>query len=225
MAIDPHGSLTQLQGVGPQAAQSLAKLGLISPVDLLLHLPFRYQDRSKVSPVADIQSGTEALIVGQIMSTRVLFGRQRSLEVVVRDDTGELKIRFFHFSKYQQAALDAATYIQAFGSVRFFGKQLTMSHPEYRTFEHPPPSPKPELTPVYPATQGLSQQRIRKLGQQLCALTWPDAPGTPYQNLCALHAPSDLATVAPIQQQLATDELSAFYILMKGRAIKRSRKG
>ena len=53
---------------------------------------------------------------------------------------------------------------------------------------------------------------------------WPDAPGTPYQNLCALHAPSDLAVIAPIQQQLATDELSAFYILMKGRALKRSRE-
>ena len=118
-----------------------------------------------------------------------------------RDATGELKIRFFHFSKYQHAALDAAAYIQAFGSVRFFGKQLSMSHPEYRTFDHPPPAPKPELTPVYPATQGLSQQRIRKLGQQLCALTWPDAPGTPYQNLRALHAPSDLAAIAPIQQQ------------------------
>jgi ATP-dependent DNA helicase RecG len=224
MAIDPHGSLTQLRGVGPQAAQGLAKLGLNSPMDLLLHLPFRYQDRSKVSPIADIQSGTEALIVGQIMSTRVLFGRQRSLEVVVRDDTGELKIRFFNFSKYQQAALDAATYIQAFGSVRFFGKQLTMSHPEYRTFEHPPPPPKPELTPVYPATQGLSQQRIRKLCQQLCALPWPDTPGTPYQNLRTLHAPTDLDAVAPIQQQLAIDELSAFYILMKGRALKRSRE-
>ena len=156
MAIDPHGPLTQLRGVGPQAAQSLAKLGLNSPMDLLLHLPFRYQDRTKVSSIADIGPGTEALVVGQIVSTRVLYGRQRSLEVVARDATGELKIRFFHFSKYQHAALDAAAYIQAFGSVRFFGKQLSMSHPEYRTFDHPPPAPKPELTPVYPATQGLS---------------------------------------------------------------------
>ena len=108
MAIDPHGSLTQLRGVGPQAAQSLAKLGLNSPMDLLLHLPFSLPRSIEGQPIADIQSGTEALIVGQIMSTRVLFGRQRSLEVVVRDDTGELKIRFFHFSKYQHAALDAA---------------------------------------------------------------------------------------------------------------------
>lgn len=222
--MDPRGPLTQLRGVGPQAAQTLAKLGLNTLLDLLLHLPFRYQDRSKVSAITHIQAGTEALIVGEVISTRVLFGRQRSLEVVVRDLSGELKIRFFHFSKYQQAALDAANYIQAFGNVRFFGKQLTMSHPEYQTFDHEPSQPKPELTPVYPATQGLSQQRIRKLCQQLCALPWPDTLGAPYSKLRALHAPTDLATVVPIQQQLASDELSAFYIVMKGRALKRNRE-
>ena len=177
--MDPRGPLTQLRGVGPQAAQTLAKLGLRSLLDLLLHLPFRYQDRSKVSPIANVQAGTEALIIGKIISTQVLFGRQRSLEVVVRDTSGELQIRFFHFSKYQQAALDSADYLQAFGSVRFFGKKLTMSHPEYTTFEREPPAPNAELTPVYPATQGLSQQRLRKLLQQLCALPWPDVPGAP----------------------------------------------
>ncbi len=220
--MDPRGPLTQLRGVGPQAEQTLAKLGLRSLLDLLLHLPFRYQDRSKVSPIANVQAGTEALIIGKIISTQVLFGRQRSLEVVVRDTSGELQIRFFHFSKYQQAALDSADYLQAFGSVRFFGKKLTMSHPEYTTFEREPSAPNAELTPVYPATQGLSQQRLRKLLQQLCALPWPDVPGAPYRKLQALHAPTDLAAVAPIQQQLAVDELSAFYMLMKGRALKRN---
>jgi RecG-like helicase len=67
IAMDPRGPLTQLRGVGPQAAQTLAKLGLNSPLDLLLHLPFRYQDRSKVSAIAHIQAGTEALIVGEVI--------------------------------------------------------------------------------------------------------------------------------------------------------------
>ena len=222
MALDPKGPITQLHGVGPQLAQTLAKLGLHRPIDLLLHLPFRYQDRSQVRPIASLNPGSEALISGQIISTRVIFGRQRSLELVVRDTSGEIRLRFFHFSKFQQAAIERSDYIQAFGSVRFYGNKLTMSHPEYQTFGDEPPVPTPDLTPVYPTTQGLGQHRLRKLCKQICALPWPDVAGAPYATLQALHAPSNLEAVPALQEQLAIDELSAFYVLMKGRALKRN---
>jgi ATP-dependent DNA helicase RecG len=166
--------------------------------------------------------GDEALISGQIISTRVIFGRQRSLELVVRDASGEIRLRFFHFSKYQQAAIERSDFIQAFGGVRFYGNKLTMSHPEYQTFAEEPPAPTPDLTPVYPTTQGLGQQRLRKLCKQLCALPWPDIAGAPYATLQALHAPTALESVPALQEQLAIDELSAFYVLMKGRALKRN---
>ena len=224
MALDPKGPITQLHGVGPQLAQTLAKLGLHRPIDLLLHLPFRYQDRSQVRPIASLNPGSEALISGQIISTRVIFGRQRSLELVVRDTSGEIRLRFFHFSKFQQAAIERSDYIQAFGSVRFYGNKLTMSHPEYQTFGDEPPVPTPDLTPVYPTTQGLGQQRLRKLCKQICALPWPDVAGAPYATLQALHAPSNLEAVPALQEQLAIDELSAFYVLMKGRALKRNQE-
>ena len=224
MALDPKGPITQLHGVGPQLTQTLAKLGLHRPIDLLLHLPFRYQDRSQVRPIASLNPGSEALISGQIISTRVIFGRQRSLELVVRDTSGEIRLRFFHFSKFQQAAIERSDYIQAFGSVRFYGNKLTMSHPEYQTFGDEPPAPTPDLTPVYPTTQGLGQQRLRKLCKQICALPWPDVAGAPYATLQALHAPSNLEAVPALQEQLAIDELSAFYVLMKGRALKRNQE-
>ena len=224
MVLNPKGPITQLHGVGPQLAQAMAKLGLHRPIDLLLHLPFRYQDRSRISPISSLKSADEALISGRIISTRVIFGKQRSLEVVVRDSSGELKLRFFHFSKYQHTALERSGYIQAFGSVRFYGSALTMSHPEYRTFDEAPSPPTPELTPVYPTTQGLGQQRLRKLCKQLCAMSWPETPGTPYTTLRALHTPTDLRSVPKLQEQLAIDELSAFYVLMKGRALKRSQE-
>ena len=224
MALDPKGPITQLHGVGPQLTQTLAKLGLHRPIDLLLHLPFRYQDRSQVRPIASLNPGSEALISGQIISTRVIFGRQRSLELVVRDTSGEIRLRFFHFSKFQQAAIERSDYIQAFGSVRFYGNKLTMSHPEYQTFGDEPPAPTPDLTPVYPTTQGLGQQRLRKLCKQICALPWPDVAGAPYATLQALHAPSSLEAVPALQEQLAIDELSAFYVLMKGRALKRNQE-
>ena len=224
MALDPKGPITQLHGVGPQLTQTLAKLGLHRPIDLLLHLPFRYQDRSQVHPIASLNPGSEALISGQIISTRVIFGRQRSLELVVRDTSGEIRLRFFHFSKFQQAAIERSDYIQAFGSVRFYGNKLTMSHPEYQTFGDEPPAPTPDLTPVYPTTQGLGQQRLRKLCKQICALPWPDVAGAPYAILQALHAPSNLEAVPALQEQLAIDELSAFYVLMKGRALKRNQE-
>ena len=224
MVLNPKGPITQLHGVGPQLAQAMAKLGLHRPIDLLLHLPFRYQDRSRISPISSLKSADEALISGRVISTRVIFGKQRSLEVVVRDSSGELKLRFFHFSKYQHTALERSGYIQAFGSVRFYGSALTMSHPEYRTFDEAPSPPTPELTPVYPTTQGLGQQRLRKLCKQLCAMSWPETPGTPYTTLRALHTPTDLRSVPKLQEQLAIDELSAFYVLMKGRALRRNQE-
>ena len=99
-----------------------------------------------------------------------------------------------------------------------------MSHPEYQTFGDEPPVPTPDLTPVYPTTQGLGQQRLRKLCKQICALPWPDVAGAPYATLQALHVPSNLEAVPELQEQLAIDELSAFYVLMKGRALKRNQE-
>jgi ATP-dependent DNA helicase RecG len=224
MAVDPQGSVSQLKGVGPRLQENLQRLGIERLLDLLIHLPLRYQDRSSVTPLAGLRAGDDALVDGQVMGSKVTFGRSRGLEVLINDGQRDLRLRFFHFNKAQQRAFEAGRYVRAFGSVAFIGRHLAMAHPEYQLFDEPPPPPKPELVPVYPTTQGLGQARLRNLTKALQLLEWPHQPGTPFEKLLYLHQPDNLQQVGQIRESLALDELCAYYVVMKNRALRRRKQ-
>lgn len=224
MTPDPNAPIQTLKGVGPKLEQTLLRLGIFRLVDLFVHLPYRYQDRTQITPLRAIRAGETHLIEGQVSACAVVFGKRRSLKVTVQDASGRVYLRFFFFSRFQQAALEKAAYIRAYGEFRFFGKELSCAHPEYETFAAEPPPATAELTPIYPTTQGLGQARLRKLTQALCEMNWPDKPGAPYTKLAFLHHPPADATleqIQAVQEALASDELCAYYLVMKGRALKR----
>lgn len=224
MSVDPSAPITDLSGVGPSLANKLAKLDIYRYLDLLLHLPFRYQDRSRVFSIAALRDGDEGFVEGTILGCRAVYGKRRSLEVTIRDDSGQLTLRFFYFSKHQQQQLAEATYVRAFGQARFIGKRLNIVHPDYQTFDTKPPPIQAELLPVYATTQGLNQKRLRALCGALSLLPWEDAPGLPFAALRYLHRPADLSQVEAIREQLALQELAAYYIIMKSRALQRRRE-
>ncbi len=226
LSITPDTSVKALKGVGPKLEATLTRLGIFRVIDLLLHLPLRYQDRSRVTPIAHLRAGEEALIQARIANTAVTFGKSRSLIVDVEDSSGRAKLRFFHFSRYQQKALSEAVFIRAYGEFRFYGRNLTCAHPEYTTYTTDPGTPTPTLTPIYPITQGLGQTRLRNLATQVCALDWPHSPGTPYDKLRYLHQPpaeARMEDIADTQADIARDELTAYYLVMKGRALARQK--
>ena len=226
VAVDPDGSVTQLKGVGPKLAETLTRLGIFRLFDLLLHLPVRYQDRSRIVPLDTIRAEQEYLVQGRVVSNQILFGKRRSLKVTIQDASGQVHMRLFHFSKYQQQNLAVGKFVRLYGEFRFFGRELTTAHPEYEVFDDEPEHPEPALTPIYPTTAGLAQARLRKLCEAACALQWPDRPGMPYQQLRYLHQPPGEATdqaIAAAQTALAEDELTAFYLVMKGRAAMRAK--
>ena len=224
MSVDPQGSVTQLKGVGPKLQETLTKLGIFRLLDLLIHLPIRYQDRTKVTPLAELRAGDDCLVDGEIVGSKVTFGRSRGLEVVIHDGHRDLRLRFFHFNKSQQRAFEAGKYVRAFGSIAFIGRHLAMAHPEYQVFDQPPPPPKPELVPVYPTTQGLGQARLRNLTRALQSLAWPSQQGTPFAKLLYLHQPTDFSAIEQAREALALDELCAYYVVMKRRALTRRRQ-
>ena len=193
-------------------------------MDLLIHLPTRYQDRSKITPLSALRAGEEAFVQGEILGSKIAFGRTRSLEVLISDGQRDLRLRFFHFNKAQQRSLEAGKYVRAFGNVAFIGRHLAMAHPEYQIFDGPPPPPKPELIPVYPTTQGLGQARLRNLTRALQQIRWPSGAGTPFEKLLYLHQPDDLNRIDEVTEALALDELSAYYVIMKRRALKRRKQ-
>ena len=224
MGLNPYGNVTALSGVGPKTQAELRNLGIETCLDLLLHLPIRYQDRSKITPIDQLLVGEEALIEGTIISTSLSYRGRRSLECIIQDEQKEMTLRFFFFNKHQQAALTQGTWIRAFGAAKQWGKSITMIHPEYKTFRDKPDSPDQKLTPVYSLTKGITQNKLRGLAVSMTKLEWPQEGGVPYQKLKTLHAPPNkmnLREIEELREEVALDELTAHYILTKQRSNER----
>ncbi len=168
MTSEASPLLETLKGVGPQLAEKLQRLHLYRLSDLLFHLPLRYEDRTRTQPLGQLRLGQHALIQGQVISVQVQYGRRRSLLVRVRDETGEVGLRFYYFSRAQQQQLQPGTALQAFGEARRGATGPEFYHPEYTTAASPEalPAPNGTLTPVYPTTEGLTQKRLRQLMAQ-----------------------------------------------------------
>ena len=224
MGLNPYGNVTALSGVGPKTQAELRNLGIETCLDLLLHLPIRYQDRSKITPIDQLLVGEEALIEGTIVSTSLSYRGRRSLECIIQDEEKEMTLRFFFFNKHQQAALTQGTWIRAFGAAKQWGISITMIHPEYKTFRDKPDSPDQKLTPVYSLTKGITQNKLRGLAISMTKLEWPQEGGVPYQKLKTLHSPPNkmnLREIEELREEVALDELTAHYILTKQRSNER----
>ena len=163
--------VTALRGVGPRLAERLSRLGIQNVGDLLFHLPLRYQDRTRLVPIAELRPGDEALVEGEIADARIGFGRRRSLRVWLTDGGASgLLLRFFHFSTAQAAALRPGVRVRCFGEVRQGPDSLEMVHPQYRAAAAAEPGSTEEaLTPIYPPTEGLQQSSWLTLTEQALA--------------------------------------------------------
>jgi len=167
--------VTVLKGVGEAMAEKLAKVGLENLQDVLFHLPLRYQDRTRVVPIGQLRPGQDAVIEGVVSGTDVTMGKRRSLVVRLGDGSGVLTLRFYHFSNAQKEGLKRGTHLRCYGEARPGASGLEIYHPEYRALngDEPPPPVEQTLTPIYPSTEGLTQQRLRLLCQQSLGLLGP----------------------------------------------------
>lgn len=223
-------------------AKKLAKLGLQSTFDLLFHLPIRFENRTRLTPIAQLKHGLDALILGTIESCNIQFGRRRSLTITINDGESRMVMRLFYFNAYQQKSLKQGHWISCYGQARYGAQGLEMTHPEYSVFETEPPRVTSDtLTPVYPLTDGISQARIRRLiidvlDAQLGEVQelLPEIIRKRFQllplthALRTLHTPTcddDLLALAefrhPAQQRLALEELLAHHLAL--RAVKLQR--
>ena len=163
--------VTQLKGVGSKVAEKLEKLGLHSVQDLLFHLPHRYEDRTRIYPIAELMPHLHTSVEGEVMSCDVQFGRKRMLIVRMSDSTGTITLRFFHFSAAQKNSLEKGTHIRCFGEVRAGKYGLEIMHPEYKIISTDSSVQLAEsLTPVYPSTEGVKQVTLRNLTEQALGL-------------------------------------------------------
>ncbi len=154
--------IMSLKGVGSARRAQLSRLGIETILDLLLHVPRDYHDRRLITPIRNLVTGVEVNVSGEIISSAYVNSRsgKRRFEAVIRDDTGELKLTFFHF-RYIASRLQSGTHIIASGRIEYFGG-VSMVHPELIFPDESNREPRYVL-PLYPLTAGITQGILRNL--------------------------------------------------------------
>ncbi len=144
----------------------LEKLGIRTQRDLVLHLPLRYEDETKLTGLKDVRPGEPVLVEAEVVDSKVEYRGRRTLVVQLTDGERELWLRFLNFYPSQAKQFAPGKRVRLFGEVRsgFFGDEMV--HPKYRIVAKDTPLSK-SLTPVYPTTAGLSQSQLRGMIERM----------------------------------------------------------
>ncbi|AGG90414.1 MULTISPECIES: ATP-dependent DNA helicase RecG [Rhodanobacter] len=231
-------SVGALPGVGPALVASLARLGLERVQDLWFHLPLRYEDKTRISTIADLRAGDRAQVEGVVEAVERGFRYRPQLKVAIGDASGQtLLLRFFHFNRAQAEQLLPGTRLLCYGEVRHAAQGLEMVHPNYRRLDGATVAAVDEsLSPVYPTTEGLGPKRLAGVIGKALALLPPAAQLELIPpELCAKHGLTSLRDALlyvhrpppdahlgqlmlgrhPAQQRLAFEELLTQHLSLK----------
>ncbi|MDW2980301.1 MAG: ATP-dependent DNA helicase RecG [Rhodanobacter sp.] len=250
-ATDADPGLTPvgaLPGVGPALAASLHKLGLERVQDLWFHLPLRYEDKTRITAIADLRVGERAQVEGVVEAVERGFRYRPQMKVAIGDDSRQtLLLRFFHFNRAQAEQLQPGTRLLCYGEVRHGAQGLEMVHPNYQRLSGEAAATVDELlSPVYPTTEGLGPKRLAGVIGKALALLPPAAQLELIPpELCARHGLTSLRDALlyvhrpppdarldqlllgrhPAQQRLAFEELLTQHLSLKRlRAAVRQRR-
>ncbi|SUC09342.1 ATP-dependent DNA helicase RecG [Pasteurella canis] len=227
--------LTVLSGVGTAISEKLSRIGINNLQDLLFHLPIRYEDRTKITPIIDLQVNSYATIEGLVQTCEVQFGKRPILTVSLSDGSSKLMLRFFNFNAGMKNSFQQGVRIKAFGEVRRGRFMSEMYHPEYQIIRDNAPLVLEEnLTPIYSTTEGLKQNSLRKLIDQALALLdkiqvleilpseFNPHPFSLKEAIYFLHRPPPDISIEvlekgthPAQQRLIFEELLAYNLAMQ----------
>ena len=216
------------------AQKALVKLGLTRPIDLALHLPLRYEDETRITPLRNTREGDMVQIEATVTASEVQLHPRRQLVVTVEDGTGSCELRFFSFYPSHQKTMAVGARLRVRGEVRggFWGRQ--MLHPAFRKAEGELPQ---ALTPIYPTVAQLPQAYLRRavasamarvelpetlppgLQPPVARFDWENGLQIPWnlrESLLFLHHPSPDVALATLQdhshpawQRLKAEELLA----------------
>jgi len=242
LAASGETPVTALPGVGPAVAAKLQARGIGNLQDLWLHLPLRYEDRTRLSAIAALQPGAAAQVEGRVVAVERGFRYRPMLRVAVEDDSrGTLVLRFFHFRAAQVAQFAVGARLRCYGTPRPGQHGLEIVHPSYHMLGDGEDAGLGDaLDPVYPVVEGIGAATLRRLiGQALERLPGEaalellpahllDGLALPSlrQALLTMHRPPADADVAalgagthPAQRRLAMEELLAHHLSLRRQRI------
>jgi ATP-dependent DNA helicase RecG len=164
-------SLNELEWIPRPKLTALRRLEIETVEDLLTHYPRRYEDRTHFAPFPQEESETPILLCGEIAKTRVLrFGGWKKIfEATLEESDANalsqpLVLRWFNLH-YVQKMIATGQRLVVFGKPRLRGKRLCMEHPDFEVIENDDEMSVHfrRITPIYPATEGLSQRVFRRM--------------------------------------------------------------
>jgi ATP-dependent DNA helicase RecG len=249
-ATDPMRSLQYEKGVGPAKAARLVRIGLRTARDFLLHIPRRYEDRTQLKPIAELEVGEDVTVRGRVVRIRKSRPRRGPtvLSAVLADDSGECDVVWFN-QRYLAETLQKGMEMVITGKVRLYREKVQLAPTDYEVTAVPPPVGEADegeqqvdeevplaagrIVPFYPLTEGLSQRFMRMLARGIVDTTagrmaeiLPDEIRSA-RGLCdvgeafaEIHFPSSERACARARRRLVYEEL---FVLQAGLALVRTR--
>ncbi|MBI4136648.1 ATP-dependent DNA helicase RecG [Candidatus Roizmanbacteria bacterium] len=213
--------ISQVPGIGPVYVKRLEKLNIFTVQDLLEHYPFRYEDYSLITPIAQAQVGETVTIRGTVHSTKNEFTRsgKRMQKIQLFDGTGSMLLVFFN-QPYLVTSLINGTELAASGEVTFFGRNKALISPEYEQIFERDPIHTGRLVPIYPETAGISSKWLRSKIALLLSRVENDLQEYMPETILTsqhlvdyttatrqIHFPTNVALAQRARERLAFDEL------------------
>lgn len=213
-------------GVNRAVVAKLQTLGIESVRDLLYHFPHRYDDFSRIRPIAELVPGEQQTLVASVWTSaeKQMGKRRKGTELIVGDASGNLRVVFFN-QPYLAPRFRTGTRIVLSGKVSVFQHQRQMDSPEWEILDEGDLAQAVHtgrLVPVYPLTAGLAARTLRRIIHATLDRHLPAVSESlpvevlrrhglmPLQEaIRQMHYPDSEATALAARQRLAFDELLA----------------
>ncbi len=164
------GLLDKIKNITPTLATKLSAIGINTYWDLLLHIPIRYEDLTKVYNITDVKVGAVAQIEGEIVCATVVNKRTKQLQVQITDGNEIITLIFFHFYPNYVSQYQVGKKIRAFGEVKAgFGTSKSIIHPKVQSVNYTP-NLSNTFSSIYGTTNGLKQNQIVKIIEEALLL-------------------------------------------------------
>ena len=211
--------VSEIKGVGAKKAALLKNLR-VETIDDLLHLmPRKYEDRREITAIMEAPEDKDVLVSGKVISKKLganPYNRKSPLRIMVQDNSANLEIIFFN-GRYLAGLFEIGREYTFYGKISIRAGRRQMAHPEFHKLGEE--ADARGIFPVYPLTEGITQQYLRKLQREAASAAsqveeWLSDEIVERYNLCSpyyalekIHFPEDTRQVGEARYRMVFEEL------------------